>query len=604
MSAIQRNSRCKRQQGFTLLEILVVLVVLLIGILAILTLFPGGFLTIQRTSELTAAQSLAQQQMDTQQNALSIPEAIGAAYLDVNGNWNIDTSVRPDDLTDFTASTLPALYGLPPTTDPYYWSDINRIRYVIGQSFRIPVPSPNTATGAFGAVYVLPLGPVYNQFSTSGGAPTDSLNVRGMPLQRTEQSATGTYDNPNPTPILQDEAQYAIDYDNLQIAFQPRVGTGVRQFAISFEYFYNNAGAISVIPVESGPSTVIKVPDVAADANSPNGVPPPKWQAIFNDPNDPLDPSDPNGAALPPNFSRKIGNQPGLVRGSEDVSRKFVLMSGNPVLPGGSLGFTWSNNDPYQYTWYTPQIADNTAADVHVNLGILLFNPIGHNYDEVSSTGTRPLTARVDYATFDNHIIRDDRTVPSGAPYDVKLSLPLTLSNEDVLPDKTVYTGMFRNVDPNNPNTPSPDVIIINMNTGQLLGELQNGAMVTSPPPVVNFTLDPVSGTVRLSQADVENPANNLQNAAIRVFYRTQKSYGMQVQKASAHYTQAFVNSPSPTPTAAVSYNQFYVGNTGAGGVFTRIYFPVCDAGKSVVLGQYFYADSTGALHEEDNEQY
>src|SRR5579862_2914489 len=89
------------RRGFSLVEILVVLIVLLIGILSLVRLFPFGFLSLQRTEEMTNAGALAQQQLDTARDMPARPMSISAGLPDNNGDIHTLDNVRPDDLNDF-----------------------------------------------------------------------------------------------------------------------------------------------------------------------------------------------------------------------------------------------------------------------------------------------------------------------------------------------------------------------------------------------------------------------------------------------------------------------------------------------------------------------
>ena len=58
----------------------------------------------------------------------------------------------------------------------------------------------------------------------------DNITVYGAPLQRTIQSSIPTLANPTGAPTLRNESEYAIDYDNLMIAFYPRIFDPGRKF--------------------------------------------------------------------------------------------------------------------------------------------------------------------------------------------------------------------------------------------------------------------------------------------------------------------------------------------------------------------------------------
>jgi prepilin-type N-terminal cleavage/methylation domain-containing protein len=552
-----------RQGGFTLIEILIVLIILLIGVFAILRIIAGGFPTIHGTAQATDAGALSAQQLDAAKQQFALEDA----HVSIDPSFgSINSDVQPDLLPDLTSAVSPNF-------DPYYLSNINIFRHIIGESFRVSIPTSNSGQG-YGAIYMLQYGPVFNQFGMdAGGNPSDSLAVYGSPLERTEQSSMPSFNNSDATPILMNEAQYAIDYDKLMIAFYPRLGTKSRKFTLSYDYFIKDANMqIAVVAMPNSANTVITVPDVDPITVPQGQQPRAVWQKLFKDM------TDPNGMVLPANFDPILK----LKQNSEDVSRKFRLVTTNTVAGGGGApGFT---PDPYEYAWYSEQKSSNA------NVGVLLFNPIGHNLVTQTTNGPQPLVARVDYTSFDNHIIREDRSVPNGAPYDIRLTLPNILINGAIgtadpklaiYDTITTYTGMFRDT----VGTATPDLLIYNANTGEKVDELINGV---SSNGVIELPFSDRAGIVRLKKSVVESM--NLQSASLRFFYRAEGEWGMQVQKANAHYTQA------ATP-GTVDYKSFYVGFSDAAqdGIQTRIYFPLCEAGKTVVLGEFFVTTNLAA---------
>ena len=546
-----RFGRRQSAAGFSLIEILVVLVVLLIGILAVVRLFPPGFLIIGRTYDLTVGQALSQQQLDAQRNMLAPPEAI--TNLSPDGTTVLSTT-SPDDLTDFiTGDAL--LNG----RDPYYASNVNRFTRVMGEMFRIPIPNSNAGSGK-GAVYTLQSGPVVNVFSTSGaGMPMDSLLVRGAPLERTEQNSLAGNNNPTGYAYLRSDAEYAIDYKNGKIAFLPRVGGSLRKYVFEYDY-YTNTTPVTIKHIAGS----IVVPDIAAPG------PAPLWQPIFDAINN----------IVPADLTQ-------LKYNSDDVSRQFVLMSVTPVESGGTPGF---DGDSYEYVWYSKQQSSSA------NIGVLLFNPAGYDQVALNARGNKPLTARVDYTIFDNHIIRDDRVIPTGVPYTFRLTLNHLTTNGAILDNQATYNnfdpalnpynGMFRD------NTKAtPDLIVVNTITGDVVGTWENnngtGALQAGPQNLVPFEAS--SGTVTLNKQYVEDPLHPLQSASLRCLYRASKDWGMQMQKAAAHYLPGTVQ-------ADVDFRHYLVAPAGSSNP-TRIYFAPCDGGKSVILGQYYDLSLAGTAN-------
>jgi len=569
------------RHGFSLLEVLVVMIILLIGILAVLRLFPGGFLTIQRTAEQTLSVQLAGQQLEAQRDLAGQPDYIVAGLPDQNGIIHEISNIAPSDLADETNLTVTNYvngFTLPSGYPGYFFSNIDRIRYIKGETFHVPVSNPNIVDPTntpYGSLMPLAYGPVYNQFNSGGSPVTDSLHVYGAALSRNIQSAVATFNQPDPRPALQNDTQYAIDYAHNLIAFYPRLAkvaspTTYRDFQIVFDY-YDTSSNPPVVKTQTG---IVRVPDLDPTVFTNGNVPIPVWQNIF-DPT--LNPAPANGVI------RQEG---------EEVSRLFKLITidhtGNAALTfQGNNAPNWSD-DPYEYAWYTAQ-----STGVNGNPGVLIFNPHGHvsfltnsaitNLQSQSNaqgfTNVQALIARVDYLVYDNHIIRDQRTVPANAPYTIKLSLPTVLTNGDLLEDGTQYTGLFYG----SPNT-TPDVLILNANDGTEVSEISQGVV---PNGLVSFTIDTVNGAITLDPAGVM--AKGLQGIPLRILYRTQKNWGTQIQKASSAYTQV-------ATSGAVTYKTYFIGDGTNGSVPTRIYFSLSEAGKTVRIGSY-YALKAGAIN-------
>jgi hypothetical protein len=74
-----------------------------------------------------------------------------------------------------------------------------------------------------------------------------------------------------------------------------------------------------------------------------------------------------------------------------------------------------------------------------------------------------------------------------------------------------------------------------------------------------------------------------LANRPVRAYYQARIEMAVHVLKAASNYT---VSSGAP------SIGQYYVGGSGVlGGSTTRIYFPACDAGRKVIIGQIWYEE-------------
>ena len=544
------------------------MIILLIGVLSIARIFPAGFLSIQRTGDQTAAIALAQESRSAMENLPELPQGIYAAYRDVSGNIVPDTRPLPDEIVDYGVGNLPS--GIPANADPYYYSNINRSRFVKGESVRLPIGTPNSVTGLYGAIYPLQMGPVYNEFGTDGGGNTTStVKVYGTPYQRVIQSSLPTPDQPETTPSISNDTQYAIDYANQKIAFFPRIGTGFRVFLVKYAYNVNDgAGKVVSKTVLNGQYTLKDIPPAQSDNAKP------VWRSFFTDVTD----SQIVGVTLPVDFNGALG----IHQSSDDISRQFRLVttgkdsSPHLTFEGTGISPAWTN-DPYEYAWYSSQYANNG------NAGVLVFNPSARTANTTTASGSQPLVARADYLIFDNHILRQDRTIPNRSPYEIKLSVPNVLTQGDVLNDQTRYNGMFRD-----PANDTPSVALINTATGELI-EPFIGACTDGIGNGRGYTLDARNGTIRFNDDYVT--AHNLQLGNVRVYYRAAKEFGAQVQKAYTNYTvTADLTQVLPPPVGNNEGSFCIAGPDAVPGdteSLTRIYFPRSEAGKSVSIGDY-----------------
>lgn len=369
----------RTQSGISLIEILVVMVLLLIGILSVIRLFPGGFLVNQRTEAATLAARLAEQEMNRYANATDnlmdaiVPIRVVAQAAPPGFGFQVDLDRTPDDL-----GQVPAQAGI--NLDPAYLSDANIIRRVLGETVRIPIPSPTIA--GRGSLYILSAGPVFNAnwVDENGLSLAASIFVSGAPLAH----RTWDVNNVNPPPLFGPQ-QYAIDYDNHQVWFFPF--NKDRQFLATYNFYDANNQVQSVV------DEAVTVP---ANQSGPFGL---------------------------------AANRP-LVWDSDRVGRRFLP---EPV------AFDWTTDpDPYEFKLLSQNEGN------YANVGVLLFNPAGNTYTEYGAAGPQPLTARIDYDVLDWHIIREDRPMPATAPFQVHLTLKQIKRLGDIENDQSVYAGILR----------------------------------------------------------------------------------------------------------------------------------------------------------------
>lgn len=537
-----------RQHGISLVEVLVVIVILTIGIFSVIRLFPGGFLINQRTAEATMATRLAKAEMDRQATlAANLPDAIvGIRYDPVSGTLVLGDDIEPDDLTDVTQA--------PPGLTPYYLSNINRIRRILGETVRIPVGMP-TAFGS-GSIYTLSNAPIYAPRVNDTFA---GITVYGAAMLRREQEAdlTDPMTGLQVLPALGGPSQYAIDYGGADGSMaQAQIGfysvPYARRFRIKYSYYDQDDGY-------KIKSDIVDLPDARDTLGE-------------------VDPADPTKRVLPAGFVgwipmvrfRGDGSSVPLllVSGSEEVSREFRQL---PAI-GPSDSITW-DADPFEFRVFQDTLAPAGVA----NLGVLVFNPQGRSYTEQTSSGSQPLTARIDYDVLDWRIIREERSMPGSAPYRFALGLRGIMKSGDILDDQSTYTGMF-------PGGPSPDFMVIDLSTGAVV-------------PPSNYQVDYNEGIVTFTPTFGDAHASG----TFRILYKAHGGWGLQVQKAVARMTQTYAF-PPPFGQFTLGMHRKYAGDPDPHPV---LYVSLSEAGKTISIRELWYlvAGSSTPQHAS-NETY
>lgn len=84
--------KCRRLNGFTLIEITISLAILAVGLLALLALFPVGFDAAKRAANITQATIFAQQKMEETKKAGYPVTAANGDFSDSNYKWKIEVS--------------------------------------------------------------------------------------------------------------------------------------------------------------------------------------------------------------------------------------------------------------------------------------------------------------------------------------------------------------------------------------------------------------------------------------------------------------------------------------------------------------------------------
>ena len=162
----------RSQRGASLIEVLVALILLVVGIYSIARLFPGGFFSLRSAQDSDVADRLAQAQLEQLKQDNNF--LLDAVYMYSNevGFFADNSNVLPNAAGTYT----------PPggTVADATLADINKARYISGETFT--VPAPNTVASATNgvSVHVLNDGPIVPSFAqvTSTTAPA---SVRGLP---------------------------------------------------------------------------------------------------------------------------------------------------------------------------------------------------------------------------------------------------------------------------------------------------------------------------------------------------------------------------------------------------------------------------------------
>ncbi|MCC6352101.1 MAG: hypothetical protein KJZ62_06130 [Fimbriimonadaceae bacterium] len=557
-----------RRRGTSLIELLVVIVVLLIGILGVVQTFPQGFGILQTTRAYTIMTELARSQSDALKGrAEQLPEMILPTSYSFLGssivNITVDASRRPGDLYP-VADGINANGSLIVGGDSMgYWPYVtgaNLLRRIVSEGG--PVPSPRSVGGFFGGLMVLQFAPiVYN-------------------------------DDPAYRILLQ-------VYGNDMVR---RWGDPGFASARDWQYYVEDAGqSFGQIHLPTHPSKTreYRLQMTAWVSVSGNSQPREIVDAIITVPPGPQGYT----SFLLSSFvvlgagESYIGAEFGSIR----VARLFDR------LPVGDA-FTL---DPYEY-----KLLD-------ANLGVLLFNPVGYDYEVRFGNRREPLKARVNYDVFDWRVIRDEFRIPNTTPYQVKLKLGGLKTAGDYQADDTRYPGLNVPVPSINGSPQNVDVVLLDVETGGVF--LFDPAKPRDPSPpagtvndylaldpaLCSYAVDMSRGFVSLIDYDRSTPGLqlrlmlpgavspvtvNAEGRLVRALYQATGEWAVQVQKAPATFRQTYGG-----PNVA----EYYVGgsNSTLGGQVTRIYFPVMDTGKNVTIGEVWYRDSGGtlrALHDEN----
>jgi type II secretory pathway pseudopilin PulG len=535
----------RQQQGASLVEVLVVIGILAIAILAFIRLYPSGFLALKRSGQSDAATRYAQQELERlKTRADNLPRAIAPVSYDFSSGEAvllIDPTIDPNDL-----GVQP---NLPDGFPSLYASGVNRFRRIVGERVSLGLPGPTLGRRdqlTEGIVYTTLFAPIAQR--PTGGAENnyrDYLVVTGAPMRRLILNSD--FQQPNIRLY-----EYGIDYDAAKVLLRP-----LRYAPIAYQVEYSFAYVAPSGRVETRFVSVI----IELDPTDPN-APIPVWRDL------PL----PDGSPVS-SFPGFLGIAPF----SDTAARVFS------ELP---LGAQWSSENPYQYQVLNPFT------------GTILINPLASGYYERYWRGTRPLEAYVSYYVHDWSIIREEFTVPNSGR--IRLAFSDLKQFGDLQDDQTQYEGLGLGVDVNNEPVRA-DLIIVDMLTGRA-AYFRQGQQIPDDElatPLRAQTLPNLNATIDYATGNLQIGNPQMQGRKIRVFYKVHENWAISVQKAANRYFLAQNPVGMGYDSCWYDFEAAYTGQTTDQA--RRLYFTRSEAGKTVLLREYWYVDANGNTQRGTN---
>jgi type II secretory pathway pseudopilin PulG len=255
----------------------------------------------------------------------------------------------------------------------------------------------------------------------------------------------------------------------------------------------------------------------------------------------------------------------GIVPYSDTVARRFIRLEPNAP---------WSPVNPYQYKV------------LNLLTGTILINPLASGYYERYWRGTRPLEAYVSYYVHDWTIMREEFTVPSSGR--IRLAFSDLKQVGDLQDDQTKYEGLGLGLDERDPPLQA-DLIIVDLLTGRT-AYFQQGRQILDDelaPPLHAQTLPNLNATIDYATGNLQIGNPQMQGRKIRVFYKVHENWAISVQKAANRYYLV-------QDRAAMTYDTCWYDAR-------RLYFTRSEAGKTILLREYWYVDANGNTQRGTN---
>lgn len=538
----------RKQRGASLVEVLVVIGILAIAILAFIRLYPSGFLALKRSGQSDAATRLAQQEMERlKSRAENLPRLIAPVSYDFSTGEAvlfIDPSVDPNEL-----GVQP---NLPEGFPAQYASGVNRFRRIAGERVYLGLPGPTLGSRnqlTEGIVYTTLFAPIAQpptgEQSGTPGAYADYLTVTGAPMRRIVTDAS--YRPPNIRVY-----EYGIDYNTAQVLLRPLRYAPIT-YLVEYSVFY--------VAPSGRVETRYILSRIRFEPTHPN-APEPRWV--------PLTVRDENGNEI---AVSQLPGFLGIAPFSDIASREFEQLP---------LNASWSEESPYQYKVLNPLT------------GTILISPKASGYYERYWRGLRPLEAYVSYFVHDWSIMREEFTVPSSGR--IRLAFSDLKQYGDLLEDQTQYEGLGLGRDSNN-EVLQADLIIVDLLTGRAAYFRQGVQIQASElaPALREQSLPPLNATIDYATGNIQIGNPDMRGRKIRVLYKVHENWAISVQKAADRYYLA--QNPQGLTVDSCWYDYANAYNGVESEQTRRLYFPRSEAGKTVLLREYWYVEqnpSTG----------
>jgi hypothetical protein len=267
----------------------------------------------------------------------------------------------------------------------------------------------------------------------------------------------------------------------------------------------------------------------------------------------------------------------GIVPYSDVVARRFVRLETDAP---------WSPANPYQYKV------------LNLLTGTILINPLASGYYERYWRGTRPLEAYVSYYVHDWTIMREEFTVPSSGR--IRLAFSDLKQVGDLQDDQTKYEGLGLGL--NESDQPlQADLIIVDLLTGRT-AYFRQGRQIPDDElarPLRAQTLPNLNATIDYATGNLQIGNPQMQGRKIRVFYKVHENWAISVQKAANRYYLVQDRAAMTYDTCWYDFEAAYRGQMT--NQARRLYFTRSEAGKTVLLREYWYVDANGNTQRGTN---